>query len=834
VSWWSPRQLAQRLAERLDVEQVRSAREWLLRLLCRPPLMRYAEALADLLLGRLALRLGLAPEAGWAMWLWRLAVRPSRRPQQQAERREWLVPLIERLEAAIRSVKRRAARYLPDVDFDRLGARLEWLPRRLSGLRWLWLPVLLLGLWPMVLFVTSPFSLAGQGLLFLLTWTAALFIRQISGRLPVLVLICLSIMVTARYIWWRSVETLGLATPLESGFALLLYGAECYTWIILLFGYIQTSWPLQRKPAPLPADPADWPAVDVFIPTYNEPLSVVRPTVYAAMGMDWPQDKLNIYILDDGGREEYRRFAAELGVGYIARVEHKHAKAGNINHALTVTGGEYIAIFDCDHIPTRSFLQTSMGWFLRDPKCALVQTPHHFFSPDPFERNFDTFRRVPNEGGLFYGLVQDGNDLWNASFFCGSCAVIKRGPLEQVGGVAVETVTEDAHTALKLHRLGYTSAYMKVVQAAGLATESLADHIGQRIRWARGMAQIFRIDNPFLGKGLNFFQRLCYGNAMLHFFYGIPRLIFLTMPQLYLYFGIHVIDANAISLCFYVLPHIFHANIANSKMQGKHRHSFWSEVYESVLAWYIVLPTTLAFINPKYGKFNVTAKGGLIEKSYFDWVISKPYLVLMVVNLLGFVIGMLRLTVWHSSEAGTVTLNLVWTVGNLIMLGAAVGVASEARQVRLAHRVPMHLPAVLYLPDGRAIACLTEDYSTGGLGLRLDEEVALPVDSQAWVGLNRGDREFSFPTRVAMSKGGRLGLRFDGLNAEQEIKLIQCTFGRADAWMRWDDDKAEDRPLMALREVVLLGLRGYRFLWRHSVDVLFVWLFPHLAKREAD
>ena len=100
-----------------------------------------------------------------------------------------------------------------------------------------------------------------------------------------------------------------------------------------------------------------------------------------------------------------------------------------------------------------------MGWFLGDPKLALVQTPHHFFSPDPFERNLSNFRKVPNEGGLFYGLIQNGNDLWNGTFFCGSCAIIRRGPLEEIGGVAVETVTEDAHTSLRLHRLGYNSAY---------------------------------------------------------------------------------------------------------------------------------------------------------------------------------------------------------------------------------------------------------------------------------------------------------------------------------------------------------------------------------------
>ena len=133
--------------------------------------------------------------------------------------------------------------------------------------------------------------------------------------------------------------------------------------------------------------------------------------------------------------------------------------------------------------------------------------------------------------------------MWNASFFCGSCAVLKRQPLEEVGGIAVETVTEDAHTALKMHRRGYQTAYLNIPLAAGLATESLADHIGQRMRWARGMAQIFRLDNPLLGKGLNWAQRLCYSNAMLYFLNGGPRLIFLTAPLAFLLLGSYIVYA---------------------------------------------------------------------------------------------------------------------------------------------------------------------------------------------------------------------------------------------------------------------------------------------------
>ncbi|WP_334610835.1 glycosyltransferase family 2 protein, partial [Escherichia coli] len=309
---------------------------------------------------------------------------------------------------------------------------------------------------------------------------------------------------------------------------------------------------------------------------------------------------------------EFRQFAQNVGVKYIARTTHEHAKAGNINNALKYAKGEFVSIFDCDHVPTRSFLQMTMGWFLKEKQLAMMQTPHHFFSPDPFERNLGRFRKTPNEGTLFYGLVQDGNDMWDATFFCGSCAVIRRKPLDEIGGIAVETVTEDAHTSLRLHRRGYTSAYMRIPQAAGLATESLSAHIGQRIRWARGMVQIFRLDNPLTGKGLKFAQRLCYVNAMFHFLSGIPRLIFLTAPLAFLLLHAYIIYAPALMIALFVVPHMIHASQTNSKIQGKYRHSFWSEIYETVLAWYIAPPTLVALINPHKGKFNVTAKGGLV------------------------------------------------------------------------------------------------------------------------------------------------------------------------------------------------------------------------------
>lgn len=671
------------------------------------------------------------------------------------------------------------------------------------------------GLVLVVVSITEPFGYGSQLMFVFLLWAVAMVVRRVPGRFPTLLLIVLSIIVSCRYLWWRYTATLNWAAPMDLAFGVLLLIAETYSWLVLLLGYIQTCWPLQRLPAQLPADTRLWPTVDLLIPTYNEDLSIVRGTVYAALGIDWPHDKLRISILDDGKREEFRLFAAEAGVNYITRSDNKHAKAGNLNQALLKLDGELVAIFDCDHVPVRSFLQMTVGWFLRDPKLALVQTPHHFLSPDPFERNLGTFRQRPNEGELFYGLVQDGNDMWNAAFFCGSCAVLRRSAIDDIGGFAVETVTEDAHTALRLHRRGWNSAYVRIPQAAGLATESLSAHIGQRIRWARGMAQIFRTDNPLLGKGLTIFQRICYANAMLHFLAGLPRLVFLTAPLAFLLLHAYIIYAPALMIVLYVIPHMLHASLTNSRMQGEHRLTFWGEVYETVLAWYIARPTTVALFNPKKGKFNVTAKGGLMTENQFDWRIAQPYLVLALLNVVGLGFAVWRLIYGPANEIGTTLVSSLWVIYNLLIVGAAVAIAAEVRQVRETHRVQARLPVAIRLENGHFYPGMLVDYSDGGAGIELEIPLSLAVGSRVSLLMQRGQREFLFPCFVSRSHKNFVGVSLQDLPADQKIDYVQCTFARADAWLNWNEDFIQDRPLRSFIDVLKLGMMGYYRLFEY-------------------
>src|ERR1700729_2440489 len=619
-----------------------------------------------------------------------------------------------------------------------------------------------------------------QLVLGLLTVLLAIWMdRSSSSYVVTLTLMFASGYSTFRYGFWRISTTAkffldpGSAWSWLDGFFMcLLLIAEAYAFVILFLGYMQTIWPLRRTPVPLPEDPENWPAVDLLIPTYNEPLNVVRYTALAAMNIDWPADKLNVYILDDGKREEFRRFAEEAGIGYMTRDDNKHAKAGNINCALARLDSPYVAIFDCDHVPTRSFMQVTLGWFLRDSKLAMLQTPHHFYSPDPFERNLNQFRIIPNEGELFYGIVQDGNDFWNATFFCGSCAVLRRTALDEIGGIAVETVTEDAHTSLRMQMNGWNTAYINIPQAAGLATERLSGHVRQRIRWARGMVQILRTDNPLFAPGLSAAQRLCYFNAMTHFLYALPRLIFLTAPLIYLIFGHVNVPGYWAAILAYAFPHLVLSNITNSRIQGQHRHSFWNEIYETVLAPYIFLPTLLALINPKFGSFDVTAKGGVVNRKFFDTRIAQPFLFMLAMNVIAMLMAIPRFFhipipyisgLYDGDHPGTIIMNLIWVLFNIMILSVSTAVAWESQQRRQTVRVAMAVPSSVLLANGTKIQGVTADLSSGGVMIRTERDVTASAGDTVKLVFPVLAGDATLPATIVGIDGNVLRAQFDPL-----------------------------------------------------------------------
>lgn len=610
-------------------------------------------------------------------------------------------------------------------------------------LRWLMFVLLFLSL-PLIV---TPLRVWQQGVVaVLLVLTGWLVVRieqhqtnEVKSEYLHLFLVWLSVVTTLRYFYYRTSYTLNFDSWLNGTFSALLYVAELYAVLTLVLAYFQTLKIKDRKPVSLAAIPQNqWFKVDIYIPTYNEDVEIVRKTALAALAIDYPEDKKRVYILDDGRAEKYRarreqlrQMCQELGCTLMTREDNEHAKAGNINTALKKTSGDLVMILDCDHIPTRQFLQHTAGFFY-DEKVALVQTPHWFYNPDPFERNLLTQGQVPVGNELFYKVLQKGNDFWNAAFFCGSAAVIRRDYVLQIGGIATETVTEDCHTSLRLHSLGYKSVYYDKIMVAGLAPETFSSYVGQQVRWARGMAQILRIENPLFNPKLKLSlpQRICYFSATSHFFYGFPRLMYAIAPTLFLIFAINPIQGIGVETLAYALPHIALALNANFIPYKNVRFSFWNEIFEFTMSYQATVVTFLALINPKLGSFNVTDKGLSVTKRNFDWSSVKHLLVVLAM----VVLALIAVPFWlvlrpESTEA--VLVNTLWSLFNLCLLVSAILVAFEQPQLRRAHRLQRRLRAAIHSPT-QTWRGETIDVSETGARILLDTWPDLPdtVDIQ--------------------------------------------------------------------------------------------------------
>jgi cellulose synthase (UDP-forming) len=558
-----------------------------------------------------------------------------------------------------------------------------------------------------------------------------------------LFLVWLSLVTTMRYLYYRTNYTLNFDGWLDSTACLVLYAAELYAILTLVLTYFQTLQIKERQPIDLSKIPQEkWFSVDIYIPTFNEDPEIVRKTALASLACEYAPGKKKVYILDDGRperypendlrrekfrarREQLRQMCEEIGCIHLMRNNNDHAKAGNINTAFHKTNGDLVMILDCDHIPSRQFLLHTVGFFY-DPKVSFVQTPHWFYNPDPFERNLVTGGKTPVGNELFYKVLQKGNDFWNAAFFCGSAAVLRKSHILEVGGLAVETVTEDCHTALRLHSRGYKSVYYDKIMVAGLAPETFSAYVGQQVRWARGMAQILRLENPIFNPKLKltFPQRICYLSATLHFLYGYPRLVYAIIPTLFLLFGINPIQGLGFETLAYAFPHIFLSLVTNYIIYKHVRFSFWNEVFEFVMSFQAGWVTMLALINPKLGAFNVTDKGMRISKRTFDGQSMRGLIV-----VLGLVIAsLLAVPYWfmlYPEDWQAVLINAMWSSFNLVLLTSALVVGFEQPQVRRAHRLQRCLP-VLISSDTQVITGHTINISETGALIALEAWPNLP------------------------------------------------------------------------------------------------------------
>jgi cellulose synthase (UDP-forming) len=564
-------------------------------------------------------------------------------------------------------------------------------------------------------------------------------------------------LVVAWYLHWRLFVTVLPATGAwyEVGWLWLCFAIELLAiadQFILYLTFLRTSdrrAEADRHEARICALPPDQlPSVDIYIPTYNEPIEVLEKTIIGALCLDY--SNLNIWVLDDGRRPWLKMFCEARGVGYLNRPDNAHAKAGNINHALTRTSAEFVAIFDADFIPQSNFLKRTIGFF-SDPEIGIVQTPHAFYNYDPMQANLALGKSLPDEQRFFFDVIMPSRDAWNAAFCCGSNSVTRRAALRAVGdALPTQSITEDQLLSITMLRKGYVTRYLCERLAFGLAPETLDAFLTQRQRWARGAIQILYLANGPLGRNLTLMQRLLF--LPTHWLsQGLRLLMAIVAPIIFLWTGISpVFDVTAADVLYYLVPMVLAlAGGVWAYADGQH-FPLASQVQGTFLSFKI-LPTVLGTLVKPFGHpFKVTPKGGTSQTSSYARGIFWTAASLMGLTVFGLIIN--TIPEWRIVEIPhMLPVVAFWSAINVVVLFLVCMMSLQAPRRRGEERFELDEPIWVIGSSGAISSGRIKDMSLSGV--RIERDTDKTADTDKTLAARTGDSVSVFITEVGFVSG---------------------------------------------------------------------------------
>ena len=609
----------------------------------------------------------------------------------------------------------------------------------------------------------APAAIATGLLCLILPWAN----RETPGVRAALVAICL--ILTWNYLLWRITETLpvfGFTCDFLFGLGFLTVEVltavgGTITWIFLS----RSSSQSQTVAANMPWLMQACPLVDVLICTYNEEQAILERTIIGAKGMSYPN--LRVWVLDDGRRDWLRELCARKGCNYLTRPDNAHAKAGNINHAVRHLAGmssppDFVAVLDADFVPFSNFVTRALCLF-RDPAVGVVQTPQHFFNPDPIQSNLAISEVFPDEQRFFFDIIMPSKDAWGLAFCCGTSSVIRFPALLEIGGFPTDSVTEDFLLTVRLRERGYKTLYLNEKLSTGLAPEGINEYATQRTRWCLGLVQICRgRSGPFrLGNGLPLSFRISLIETFLYWGASfLFRMFCLLAPALFFLFDVRMVQANISDAVAHFAPMVIAQVAITTWLGGGRMLPIISDVYQLLIAPEIIAVVAIALVRPRGHKFKVTDKGIHYAGLNIHWRLLFRFLALAAITIAG-----LAKVLW-SDNADFIqnggALNLFWAWYNLLVLTICCIICIEQPRRRLDERFLTREKVLLKLGE---LACVHDVVDISASGMRLAGDVSTPVGSPAAVVLDG----IEIPAIVARKGQGEFAVTIVGDAAREAM-----------------------------------------------------------------
>ena len=585
---------------------------------------------------------------------------------------------------------------------------------------------------------------------------------------------------TVVYLLWRTFRTV----PLHDGIVSAVAGISLL--VVEIFGMFEAfvhyfnMHKIENHEIPV-VPPEEYPDIDVLIATYNEPPELLYKTVNGCVHMEYPdKNKVHIYICDDGNRSEMKELAQKMGVDYLNREDHKGAKAGNLNHAMSVTSSPLIATFDADMIPRREFLMVTAAYFVDQEiknreleekdriKIGFIQTPQSFYNPDLFQFNLFSESTIPNEQDYFYKDVQVSRNKSNSVIYGGSNTLISREALNDVGGFYTKSITEDFATGMLIQGKGYKCLAINHVLASGLSPTDLKSLINQRVRWGRGCIQTGRKMHLIFNLKLKFKQKINYLASVWYWYASWKRLIYIMSPILFATFGVMVVKCTLMEVLIFWLPMYISSNISLKMMSRNIRTTKWTNLYETIIFPFMLIPTLLETFCISMKKFKVTKKERKQEER--NWPYAIPHAILVVLS----VIGIVNCISW-TFATGRIDyiVILFWLFLNLYNIVMSLFFILGRKTVRNAERQKVSIPCVVKTRF-EEMEGVTEDISESGTSIYLNVPCDIEEDEPVTLTLDDGYYHAEVEGRV-VSVANR-----DGKRWRYAFKIVDLKDSRAE------------------------------------------------------
>jgi cellulose synthase (UDP-forming) len=604
------------------------------------------------------------------------------------------------------------------------------------------------------------------------------------------ILLILTLITSIIYIGWRILFTI----PTQYGILSLIAGislivAESISMLEAAEHYKNMSRAFIPE---MPEIPVDWfPHVDVYIATHNESTDLLYKTINGCKHMNYPDmSRVHIHVCDDCDR-------SEMKVGYFGLSENEHAKAGNLNNAISKTSSPLVATFDADMIPHSSFLLETVPYFFlnrmeqndegiwrtrdeeTDLKIGFIQTPQSFYNPDLFQFNLYSEKRIPNEQDYFFREVNVGRNRTNSPIYAGTNTLISREALDEVGGITTGTITEDFATGIKIQSKGYTCYAIDKTLAHGLAPTSIKSLIKQRERWGRGCVQTVRKLDFITNKDLKPSTKISYFASFMYWWTFLRRFVYILSPILFTVFHIRVVECSFWELLLIWLPSYICYNETLKVISGNIRNQRWSNVIDTIIFPYLIIPVMMESLGFKLKKFAVTKKDRSVVDNESNMKYAIPHIILIVFSLLGLVISVKDAILGES--LGNIIV-IYWLIVNLYGLIMAVFFMYGRKNYRQHERFEASMD-VSIMTDSNTIDALTSDISEKGLAVILDYPEYVSYEDQLTLVVDDGRYNSRMKAKLVhvsnLEKGYKYSFRITEISSKDKKEYFQLVYDRS-------------------------------------------------------